>query len=107
MIIICNVFSIKFSFKAVKFDASVVVDIISQSNVLLAVTLLQDMWLGVLHHVVGEHEWHDRQCSHGPLASPESDKPILEKGSKAMEALRKVIYDKRWLESLIFYVWFK
>jgi len=101
------VFSIKFSFEGVKFDTSVVVDIISQSNVLLAVTLLQDMWLGVLHHVVGEHEWQDSQWSHGPLASSESDKPLLEKGPEAMEALRKVIYDKRWLESLIFYVWFK
>ena len=107
MIIICNVFSIKVSFKGVKFDTSVVVHIILQSNVLLAVTLLQDMWLGVLHHVVGEQEWHDGQCSHGPLASSESDKPLLEKGSKAMETLRKVMYDKRWLESLIFYVWFK
>ena len=60
---------------------------VSQTNVLLVVTLLQDMWLGVLHHVVGEHEWHDGQSSNGPLASSESDKPFLEKGSKAMEAL--------------------
>lgn len=65
---------------------------------------LQDMWLGVLHHVVGEHVWSDGQCSHGPLTAAETAKPLLEKGSKAMEALTKVIFDKKWLESLIFCV---
>lgn len=65
------------------------------------------MWFGVLHHVVGEHEWHDGQCSHGPLTSAETGKPLIAKDSKAMEALRKVVMDKRWIESLIFYVWFK
>ena len=68
---------------------------------------LQDMWLGVLHHVVGEHVWSDGQCSHGPLTASETAKPQLEKGSKAMEALTKVVFDKKWLKSLIFYVWFK
>ena len=52
------------------------------------------MWLGVLHHVVGEHEWSDGECSHGPLSASEPAKPLLEKGSKAMEALTKVIFDK-------------
>ena len=65
------------------------------------------MWLGVLHHVVGEHVWSDGQCSHGPLTASETAKPQLEKGSKAMEALTKVVFDKKWLKSLIFYVWFK
>ena len=71
------------------------------------VSHVQNKWFGVLHHVVGEHEWHDGQCSHGPLTSAENGKPLLDKGSKAMDALRKVIMDKRWVESLIFYVWFK
>lgn len=71
------------------------------------VSYVQNKWFGVLHHLVGEHEWHDGQCSHGPLTAAENGKPILDKGSKAMEALRKVIMDKRWVESLIFYVWFK
>ena len=39
--------------------------------------------------------------------SAENGKPFLDKGSKAMDALRKVIMDRRWVESLIFYVWFK
>ena len=64
------------------------------------------MWFGVLHHVVGGHEWHDGQCSHGPLTAAEFGKPLIAKYSKAMEALRKVVLDKRWIESLIFYVWF-
>ena len=71
------------------------------------VSYVQNKWFGVLHHLVGEHEWHDGQCSHGPRTAAENGKPILDKGSKAMEALRKVIMDKRWVESLIFYVWFK
>ena len=65
------------------------------------------MWQNVLHHVVGEHEWSDGQCSHSPVVLSDTDKPRLEKGSKAIEALTKVIFDKRWLESLVFYVWFK
>ena len=71
------------------------------------VSYVQNKWFGVLHHVVGEHEWHDGQCSHGPLTAAENGKPLLDKGSKAMDTLRKVIMDKRWVESLIFYVWFK
>ena len=65
------------------------------------------MWQDVLHHVVGEHEWSDGQYSNSPLVSSDTDKPLLGKGSKALEALTKVILDKRWLESLVFYVWFK
>ena len=37
----------------------------------------------------------------------DTDKPLLGKGSEATEALTKVILDKRWLESLVIYVWFK
>ena len=74
---------------------------------LFFVSYVQNKWFGVLHHLVGEHERHDGQCSHGPLTAAENGKPILDKGSKAMEALRKVIMEKRWVESLIFYVWFK
>ena len=49
----------------------------------------------VLHHVVREHEWSDSQCSHSPLVSSDTDKPLLGKGSKALEALTKVMVDKR------------
>ena len=60
------------------------------------------MWQGVLHHVVGEHEWSDGQCPHSLLVLSDTDKPLLGKGSEALEALTKVILDKRWLESLVF-----
>lgn len=63
---------------------------------------LKDMWQDVLDHVVGEHEWSDGQCSHSPLVLSDTDKPLLGKGSKELEALTKVILDKRWLESLVF-----
>ena len=42
-----------------------------------------------------------------PLILSDTDIPLLGKGSEAIEALTKVILDKRWLESLVFYVWFK
>lgn len=58
------------------------------------------MWFGVLHHVVGKHEWHDGQCSRGPPVETEVDKPVLEKVSKAMEALRKLVCDKRWFSDI-------
>ena len=53
------------------------------------------MWLGVLHYVVREHVWSDGQCSHGRLTASETAKPLLEKESKAMEALTKVVFDKK------------
>lgn len=30
--------------------------------------------MGVIHHVVGEHEWAEGQCNHGPLVETESEK---------------------------------
>ena len=62
------------------------------------------MWQDVLHHVVGEHEWSDGQSPHSLLVLSYTDIPLLGKGTKAIEALTKVILDKRWLESLVFYV---
>lgn len=37
--------------------------------------------------------------ANSPLVLSDTDKPLLGKGSKAIEALTKVILDKRWLES--------
>ena len=68
---------------------------------------LQSMWVGVVHHVVGEHEWVDGQCSHGPLTASEDGKTYLAKGSKSAEAVRKVVFDAKWLNSLIHYVTFR
>ena len=34
------------------------------------------MWQDVLHHVVGQHEWSDGQCSYSPLILSDTDKPF-------------------------------
>ena len=60
------------------------------------------MYIGqlVLHHVVGEHEWADGEYLHGPLTETEAHKTCLEKDSKAMEALRNVVMDPRFVKTL-------
>ena len=63
---------------------------------------LQSMWVGVVHHVVGEREWADGQGSHGPLTASEDGKTYLVKGSKSVEAVQKVVFDVKWLDSLTF-----
>ncbi|CAB4037439.1 Hypothetical predicted protein, partial [Paramuricea clavata] len=68
---------------------------------------LKDSWLGVLHHIAGEHEWVDGECEHGPLVATEVDKTYLDKNSKAFESLRKVILDQKFLKSLPKYVTFR
>lgn len=32
------------------------------------------MWIGVIHHVCGEHEWENGECSHGQLTEVEEGK---------------------------------
>ena len=51
----------------------------------------------MLHHVCGEHTWATGQCKHDPL-SDESAKKYLEKNSKAMAALRKIVLDPKMAE---------
>ena len=56
---------------------------------------------------MGEHEWADGECMHGPLTETEAQKTYLEKDSKAMEALRKVVMDPRFVKTLHHYVTFR
>ena len=49
----------------------------------------------MLHHVAGEHEWADGECNHGPLVETETDKVFLDKNSKALEAIRKIVTDPK------------
>jgi hypothetical protein len=58
----------------------------------------------MLHHIVGEHEGVDGECEHGPLVANEEGKTYLNKNSKALEAIRKVVLDQRFLKSLHHYV---
>ena len=71
------------------------------------------MWVGVLHHVVNEHEWFLPYsemgmctCVHDPL-SDTRDKAWMTKGSAAHEALRKIILDKRFLNNIHYYLNFR
>ena len=63
--------------------------------------------MGVVHHICGEHEWLQGECSHGPLTCQEEDKTCLQKDSKAHQAVRDIVFDKEWLRSLVFYVLFR
>ena len=65
------------------------------------------MWLGIIHHVYGEHEWEDGECSHGQLTEQEGGKDILAKDSKPADELRKIVFDADWLRTLERYVKFK
>ena len=66
-----------------------------------------DLWLGIVHHVCGEHKWNEGQCSHGPLIEMEGGKEYLEIDSKAAKELKKILLDREWLKSLEFYVFFR
>lgn len=70
------------------------------------------MWLGVIHHVVNEHEWilpyrigSKSSCMHGPLTE-EREKGWLEAGSPAHAALRDIVKDKRLLKNAGLFVGF-
>lgn len=68
--------------------------------------LPQDMWIGLLHHVTGEHEWALDSCQHGPLVD-ERDKDWIQKGSVAHEALKEIILNERWLHQVPKYLHFR
>ena len=46
------------------------------------IVFLQDLWIGVAHHICGEHVWGTSQCSHDPATDKEdSSKVPLDKDS--------------------------
>lgn len=61
--------------------------------------MIQDKWVGLLHHVTGEHAWALGACDHGPLLE-QRDKEWFEKGSKAHQTLTRIILDARWLKNV-------
>eukprot|EP00112_Aurelia_sp_Birch-Aquarium-sp1_P012866 Seg2710.2 transcript_id=Seg2710.2/GoldUCD/mRNA.D3Y31 product="hypothetical protein" protein_id=Seg2710.2/GoldUCD/D3Y31 len=63
------------------------------------VAKLKDSWFGVVHHVCNEHEWAESQCKHGPLTELEP-KTYLSKNSKALEKLRSVVFDPKFISNL-------
>ncbi|CAC5382844.1 unnamed protein product [Mytilus coruscus] len=60
--------------------------------------LTKDVWYGVLHHVVNEHQWSvpfanstvSNSCQHGPLEDGTQPEDYLKKGSPPHNALRKI-----------------
>ncbi|KAJ8017607.1 hypothetical protein HOLleu_44868 [Holothuria leucospilota] len=73
---------------------------------------LLSRWKGILHHVVGRHEWvfgdggGPAKCEHGPLPETWQAKVIPE-GSPAHVALREVVLDRRLINSLDYYTRFR
>ncbi|XP_073716032.1 uncharacterized protein [Misgurnus anguillicaudatus] len=64
------------------------------------------MWIGVLHHVTGEHVWALDACQHGPLAD-EREKEWIPKGSVAHDALSDIVLNGRWLKQVHKYLRFR
>lgn len=73
---------------------------------------LQGIWSGVLHHVLNEHEWlfnygsGSNRCSHGPLAE-DREAEWLKKGSKAHQALVRIVMDRRLLNNVQYFLNFR
>ncbi|KAK3722864.1 hypothetical protein QZH41_020451 [Actinostola sp. cb2023] len=67
---------------------------------------LKDSWISIIHHICGEHEWESGQCPHEPIEG-EDNNPYLTKDSKAAEAIRKIVFDVKWLKSLEKYRFFR
>ena len=61
---------------------------------------LQDKWFGVIHHVVGKHEWSSGKCSHDKDEELKGNKSYLKSGSPAHEALKDFVMDKHVFENI-------
>ncbi|KAJ8334730.1 hypothetical protein SKAU_G00403690 [Synaphobranchus kaupii] len=68
--------------------------------------LTEDMWIGLLHHVTGQHTWALGSCQHGPLAE-RRDKQWIAKVSVAHQTLTGIILDARWLKKVHKYLSFR
>lgn len=62
-------------------------------------------WKGILHHVTGKHEWflgegYSNCCEHDDTATTD-DKPILIPNSPPHQAIKKVIWDIKFIKSIV------
>ena len=69
-------------------------------------------WISILHHVQNEHVWLTGRCEHEPLVGPPTDRdgneiPYFKRDEQAMYALRKLVMERRWLESMKHYTKFR
>ncbi len=67
---------------------------------------LKRTWIGVLHHICGEHSWAESECSHGPLVDKEPKKK-LKKGSPEFEKVQSVVLDRKFCSNLSYYTTFR
>ncbi|CAG2228437.1 unnamed protein product [Mytilus edulis] len=98
-----------------------VVEVVTDAHVQIASVMtevattkeeFQDVWYGVLHHVVNEHQWSvpfanstvSNSCQHGPLEDGAQSKDYLKKGSPPHNALRKIAMDKRLVNNIPYYL---
>ncbi|KAK0144638.1 hypothetical protein N1851_016980 [Merluccius polli] len=58
------------------------------------------MWHGVLHNVRNQHSWATGCCEHEPLDEDSQNKPWIQQGSAAHQALTAIVLDKRWLSQV-------
>ena len=70
------------------------------------------MWIGILHHVVNKYEGvleesNNGECDHAPLNEDERNKPWLKKDSLPHKAPTKIVLDKRFLNTIPYYVNFR
>ena len=59
-----------------------------------------------------EHEWLSGRCEHDMLTEPPTDGDgnelqYFNRGEPALQALRKLVLDKNWLESMRYYTKFR
>ena len=66
--------------------------------------IVQQLWVGVLHHVCGDHHWAEGQCQHEPMSEAGEGKQWTDPASTAAETLRDIVFNKQWLKSLSYYV---
>ena len=60
--------------------------------------------MSLIHHVCNNHEWASGKCQHEPLQCPGEEREWLDPESPAAEVLRDITFDRRWLNSLEYYV---
>lgn len=57
-----------------------------------------------MHHVCNSHNWVYGKCLHDHADQPGEGRKWLDPKSLSAEALREIIFDRRWLNSLPYYV---
>ncbi|XP_030837617.1 uncharacterized protein LOC105441958 isoform X2 [Strongylocentrotus purpuratus] len=75
--------------------------------------LFLSKWRGLVHHVTNQHEWGITgglggvaHCEHGDIDEREEEE-WLKSGTKAHDALVKIILDKRFLNTLVKFINFR